>query len=213
MHPTSTRLAAWALIVGSVIATAGYVSAFVANGGGDARVAGSSWTALYTVALLGNVIVILGLPTLLAAQGGRMPTLTRIGYAGVLVPLVVLNVGEGSIEGFVKPYFAKHGGLLKDDLPGLMAYELPALLILLVGMVCLAIAVLRAHVLPRWIGVAFLVIPFLGAGGLSGAVSLLPDYLLFATLSAIAVHVLRTAPDLASPADVPAVESLAVAKP
>ncbi|MBV9831032.1 MAG: hypothetical protein JOZ82_05505, partial [Marmoricola sp.] len=70
-------------------------------------------------------------------------------------------------------------------------YEIPALLVLLVGMVCLGIAVLRARVLPRWVGVLFLVVPFLGAAGLRGAVSLLPDYLLFVGLFAVGVIELR----------------------
>lgn len=103
------------------------------------------------------------------------------------MPLVILNIGEGTVEGFVKPYFAKHGGIPAQDLPGLTAYEIPALLVLLVGMVCLGIAVLRARALPRWVGVLFLVVPFLGAAGMQGAISLLPDYLLFLALLAVGV--------------------------
>ena len=192
MDSTNARLASWALVTGSVVATAGYASAFVANGDGVERFAGTSWVALYTVALLGNVLVILGLPALVHAQRGAAPVLTRIGYAGVLVPLVILDIGEGTVEGFVKPYFARHGGVPSQDLPGLMAYEVPALLVLLVGMVCLGVAVLRAHVLPRWLGVVFLVVPFLGAAGLQGAVSLLPDYLLYLALFTVGVTLLRS---------------------
>jgi small-conductance mechanosensitive channel len=140
----------------------------------------------------GDVLVLLGLPTLLYAHGERARTLTLIGYVGVLVPLVVLNVGEGCIEAFVKPYFATHGGLLQHDLDGLAAFEAPALLILLIGMICLGIAVFRARVLPRWVGVAFILTPLLGVAGLSGAVSLLPDYLLFVSLFAVGVQTLRS---------------------
>jgi hypothetical protein len=192
MHPTNARFTSWALVVGSVVATAGYATAFAANGGGNQRFAGSSWVALYTVALLGNVLVLLGLPAVVHAQAGRAPVLTRIGYAGMLVPLVVLNVGEGTIEGFVKPYFAHHGGIPAHDLPGLAAYEAPALLMMLVGMVCLAIAVFRAGMLPRWVGVLFVVVPFLGAAGLQGAISLLPDYLLYVALFTVGITQLRT---------------------
>jgi hypothetical protein len=192
MNLTNARLTSWALLAGSVVATAGYASAFALNGNGDQRFAGSSWVALYTVALLGNVLVILGLPAVVHAQRGAAPVLTRIGYAGVLVPLVSLNVGEGTVEGFVKPWFAQHGGVPAHDLPGLMAYEVPALLVLVVGMVCLGIAVLRAGILPRWVGVVFLVVPFLGAAGLQGAVSLLPDYLLYLGLFAVGVRRLHS---------------------
>ena len=193
MNPTNVRLTSWALVVGSIVATAGYALAFAANGNGDQRFAGSSWVALYTVALLGNVLVLLGLPALVHAQSGRTPVLTRIGYVGIFVPLAILNIGEGSIEGFVKPYLAQHGGIPSSDLHGLAVYEAPALLIMLVGMVCLGIAVLRAHVLPRWVGVLFIVMPFLGAAGLQGAISLAPDYLLFIGLFTVGVTQLRGA--------------------
>jgi hypothetical protein len=191
MHPTNVRLTSWALVTGSVVATVGYASAFALNGSGDERFAGSSWVALYTVALFGNVLVLLGLPAIMQAQAGRSPVLTRIGYAGVFVPLVVLNIGEGTVEGFVKPYLAAHGGIPTDDVPGLTAYEVPALLVMLVGMICLGIAVLRARTLPRWVGVVFVVVPFLGAAGLQGAVSLTPDYLLFLGLFTVGALQLR----------------------
>jgi hypothetical protein len=193
MQNTNDRLASWALVAGSVVATAGYAGAFAANGNGDERFAGSTWVALYTVALLGDVLVVLGLPALVHAQAGRAPVLTRIGYVGAFVPMVVLNVGEGTVEGFVKPYLAAHGEIPADDLPGLTAYEAPALLVMLVGMVCLGVAVLRARMLPRWVGVLLLLVPFLGAAGLRGAVSLLPDYLLFVCLFTVGVTQLRQA--------------------
>ena len=58
--------------------------------------------------------------------------------------------------------------------------------------ICLGIAVFRARVLARWIGVAFIVVPPLSVAGLSGAVSLTPDYLLFTALFATGVHALRS---------------------
>lgn len=192
MHRSSVRLAAWAMLAGSVIATAGYLSAFLANGNGDGRFTGSSWTALYTIALFGDVLVVLGLPALLHVQGDRYRTLTLLGYVGILAPLVVLNVGEGAVEGFVKPYLAKHGGLPKHDLPGLAAFEAPALVILLVGMICLGVAVWRAGVLPRWVSVAFVICPLLGAAGIPGGAGLISDYLLFVTLGTVAVFALRS---------------------
>ena len=191
MNPTNVRLTSWALVAGSVVATAGYACAFAANGNGDERFAGSTWVAFYTVALLGNVLVLLGLPALVHAQAGRTPLLTRIGYVGVFVPLAILNIGEGTLEGFVKPYFAHHGGIPTSDPSGLIWFEAPALLVLLVGMVCLGIGVLRAGMLPRWVGVLFVVVPFLGAAGLQGAVALLPDYLLFLCLFTVGATELR----------------------
>jgi membrane protein implicated in regulation of membrane protease activity len=193
MHRTLARLTACALLAGTVIATAGYLTAFLANGNGDARYTGSSWTALYTIALFGDVLIVLGLPALLHTHGERSRTLTLIGYAGTLVPLVVLDVGEGCVEAFVKPYLAKHGGLPSHDLPGLEGFEMPAVLTLVVGLVCLGIAVFRAGVLPRWVGVAFIVSPVAGIAGLSGGAGLISDYLAFLGLFAVGVHTLRAA--------------------
>jgi hypothetical protein len=192
MDRTTARLAAWSLVVGSAVATVGYVLGFVVAGGGAGRFAASSWPTLYTIALVGDVLVVLGLPTLFVAQQGRAPWLTRIGYVGLFVPLVVLNVGEGVFEGFVKPYLAHHGGVPAQDPRGLDAFELPALLVLVVGVVCLGVAVLRAGVLPRVVGVLFIVCPFLAVAGLPGAAALVSDYLCFAALAVVGVSVLRS---------------------
>ena len=70
MTRTTQRLAAVSLIAGSILATAGYLAGFVANGAGPGRFAGSSWAATYTFALFGDVLVVLGLPALFAAQQG-----------------------------------------------------------------------------------------------------------------------------------------------
>ena len=191
MQNIDVRLTSWALVIGSAVATLGYAVGLAVNGGGADRFAGSSWSAWYTVALLGDVLVLIGLPAVVHAQAGRAPVLTRIGYAGLFIPMTVLNLGEGVIEGFVKPYQAHHGGVPAADVPGLWVYEAPALLILVVGAVCLGIAVLRARVLPRWLGVLFIVVPFLGLGELSGAVALVPDYLMFLALFTVGVTQLR----------------------
>ncbi|MBO0844072.1 MAG: hypothetical protein J2P22_01495 [Nocardioides sp.] len=185
MDKPFARLTAWSLMAGSVVGTIGYLAAFLANGNGLDRFAGSSWIALYTVAMFGDVLVILGLPAIVHAQRGRFPRLTLIGYVGVLVPMIVLNVGEGAIEGFAKPYFAHHGGVLAADLPGLAGWEIPALLTMLVGMICLGIAVIRGRVMPIWVGVVFLIVPFLGLAGLPGILGLLADFSLFVGLFAV----------------------------
>ncbi len=202
MTRTHARLAAWSLIVGTVVAAAGYLAGFLVNGNSDSRFAGSDWSTLYTVALVGDVLVTLGLPALFAAQRGRSPRLTLIGYVGLFVPMVVLNLGEGTVEGFAKPYLAHHGGHPQTNLPGLTAYEAPALLIMLIGLICLGIAVIRAGALPRWVGVLFIVTPLLGAAGLPGAAGLVADWVCFAALFVVGVHVLRadSVPALDTPA-------------
>jgi hypothetical protein len=197
MNRTTARLAAWCLITGCVVATAGYLSAFLANGNGDERYSGSSWTTLYTIALFGNVLVVLGLPTLLHVQAGRSPRLSLIGYVGIFVPLVILNLGEGCLEAFVKPYLAGHGGIPTQDPSGLTAYEVPALLFVLVGMGCLAAAVFRARVLPWWVGALFIVSALVAVAGLPGGAGLIADYALFVALFTVGVTALRSPVDAA----------------
>jgi hypothetical protein len=195
MNRTTARLAAWCLITGCVVATAGYLSAFLANGNGDERFSGSSWIMLYTIAMFGNVLVVLGLPTLLHVQAGRSPRLSLIGYVGVFVPLVILNLGEGCLEAFVKPYLADHGGIPTDNLSGLTVYEVPALLFVLVGMTCLAVAVLRARVLPWWVAALFILSALVAVAGLPGGAGLISDYALFVGLFAVGVTALRSPAD------------------
>ncbi|HEY4314841.1 MAG TPA: hypothetical protein VGO19_04975 [Actinomycetes bacterium] len=195
MNRTTARLAAWCLITGCVVATAGYLSAFLANGNGDERFSGSSWIMLYTIAMFGSVLVVLGLPTLLHVQAGRSRRLSLIGYVGVFVPLVILNLGEGCLEAFVKPYLADHGGIPTDDPSGLTAYEVPALLFLLVGMICLAVAVLRARVLPWWVAALFILSAVVAVAGLPGGAGLISDYALFAGLFTVGVTALRSPAD------------------
>jgi hypothetical protein len=65
------------------------------------------------------------------------------------------------------------------------------LLALLLGAICLGIAVLRARTLPRWIGAALFISCLLGALGLPGPWFLLPDGVFFAALFAIGGHAVR----------------------
>ena len=63
---------------------------------------------------------------------------------------------------------------------------------MLVGMICLGIAVFQARVLPRWVGALFVMTPLLGAGQarLREREPQSPT-LLFVSLSVVAVHTLQ----------------------
>jgi hypothetical protein len=66
---------------------------------GDAHLTDPLWQLLYAIALAGNLLVVLGFPAVLIAQDGRFSRLTAVGYAGTLAALLMLNLGEGVIEG------------------------------------------------------------------------------------------------------------------
>jgi hypothetical protein len=191
MTDLRTRLAGWALIVGSTVAAFGYLAANVlAGGSGDSKYTHAGWPPLYGVALAGNLVVLLGLPAILTVHGRRAQRLTLVGYAGTFAALVMLNVSEGTLEAFVKPYLVRHGGI-PDSVTGWTVWESVALLCMLIGLGCLGTAVIRARVLPTWVGVLLLVSPVVAFLGLPGALTVLSDDLLFVALVTVGLHVLR----------------------
>lgn len=185
------RLAGWALIVGTIVAAFGYLAAnLLAPGSGAEVFRYHLWPLFEGIAVGGDVIVALGLPVILTFAR-RAPKLHIVGYVGIFAALVMLNIGEGVVEGFVKPYLVDHGGIPTEEPSGFAVFEGAALLCLLVGAICLGIAVLRARTLPWWIGVALIVSCLLGALGLPGAWFILPDDVFFAALFAVGVCAVR----------------------
>jgi hypothetical protein len=177
------RLAGLALMAGCVLATLGFLGVSLAMHGGEDRwPTDPLWQPMYGVALAGNLLVVLGLPAILAVHGRASRRLTLVGYVGIFAPLAMLNVAETTIEAFVKPYLASHGGFPAEIPAGLNTFEAVALVLLVVGAVCLAGAVFRARVVPIWVGVAVLV-SVAGAFFLhSGPTAFVSDYVLFAAL-------------------------------
>jgi hypothetical protein len=191
MVSNRTRLAGWALIVGTVVATVGYLAANTLTGSGDARFTNSLWTPLNSLAIAGDLIMVLGLPAILAVHGHRAAKLTLVGYVGLFAALVMLNVSEGCIEAYIKPYLVHHGGIPADAPGGFAIFDDVALVMLLVGLICLGIAVIRARVLGWWVGALFIASPLLSFVGLSGPFALISDYLAFVAIFTIGVKAVR----------------------
>jgi hypothetical protein len=179
-------------MAGCALAAIGFVAISVAApGSGADRYTDPLWQPLYGVLLAGSVLVVLGLPAILAVHGRAFRRLTLVGYVGIFAPLVMLNVAETTIEAFVMPYLAAHGGVPDETPAGLDAYEGVALLLLIVGAVCLSIAVFRARILPVWVGVALLA-SVVGAFVLhGGAVAFVSDYLILAALFCFGLYAAR----------------------
>jgi hypothetical protein len=175
------------LVAGGVLSIAGYVITGTVFGTGDDRFTKSLWSPLYSIALAGAVLSVLGLSAIFAAHRERAPRLTLVGYVGTFVALAMLNVGEGVIEGFVKPYLVTHGGIPKTDPTALSVYFGISGLFIIAGLVSLGVAIIRAKVFPRWVGALIIAaVPFGIAGsGLPGPLAELGDYLLFVPLIVI----------------------------
>jgi hypothetical protein len=192
------RLAGLTLMAGCVLATLAFLGISLLEGTGDPAYTDPLWQPLYGVLLAGSVLVVLGLPAILAVHGRRSRTLTLVGYVGVAAPLIMLNVAETSIEAFVMPYLAHHGGIPAETPTGLNAFEGVALLLLIVGTICLALAVFRARILPVWVGIALLA-SVVGAFVLhGGALAFISDYCIFAALFAFGLAAARPKPEAAS---------------
>jgi hypothetical protein len=188
------RLAGFALMIGCVVAAIGFLGISLAiRGRGDARYTDPSWQPLYGVLLAGSVLVVLGLPGVLAAHSRFSRRLTLVGYVGIFAPLVMLNVAETTIEAFVMPYLVHHGGVPQNTPAGLNAFEAVALLLAIIGAVCLAIAVFRARIVPRWVGVALIASVVCAVVLHGGAVAFVSDYLILAALFRFGVTAARPA--------------------
>lgn len=60
MSANLRRLSGWAPIIGTVVATVGYVAAYAMT----TQFTGSLWMPLYSIALAGDIIIVLGLPAI-----------------------------------------------------------------------------------------------------------------------------------------------------
>lgn len=196
--PANGRLAGAALMAGTALEVAGFLAVSLAvRASGDARYTDPLWVPLYGVILTGALLVVLGLPAVLVVQGAAARRLTLVGYVGIFVPLAVLNVAETSMEAFVKPYLVRHGGIPDADPTGLAVFESVALLFLVVGLITLAIAVFRARVLPRWVGVALLATLVASFVVHDWPFSLISDYCIHAALFRIGLAAVRRTRDAA----------------
>ena len=158
------------------------------------------WAPLNGIAIAGNLIIVLGLPVILACHGRRAARLTLVGYLGLFAALTMLNISEGCIEAFVKPYLVTHGGIPANPPGGFLIFENIALVFMLVGLICMGIAVIRARVFPRWVGALFIVSPFVAFLGLPGPLAELSDYLAFIALATIGLRAVRSEAQHPAPA-------------
>ena len=108
--------------------------------------------------------------------------------------------GTGSASAFVKPYLVTHGGIPDNPPGGFLIFENIALVFMLVGLICMGIAVIRARVFPRWVGALFIVSPFVAFLGLPGPLAELSDYLAFIALATIGLRAVRSEAQHPAPA-------------
>lgn len=184
------RLAGASLLLGSVLCLAGYTAANVVAGtSGPARFTNPLFVPLYSVAMAGNLFLLLGLPVILVAHAKRAFWLTTIGYAGTLLALVMLNIGEGTTEAFVEPYLATHGGIPAVGPVGFEVWLDVGMAFTLIGLVALGVAVIRVRVFPRWVGALLILSAPFDVVELPGPLFMLGDYAAFLALAVMGLIV------------------------
>lgn len=201
MNQTWTRLGAWALVLGSIISAAGYLAVgLLLHGDHQTQVLDPAWMPLESVAIAGDLLVVLGLPVAFSAQLGRFRVLTVIGVVGTYAAFVMLNVADGVVEAYVEPYLARHGGIPSEAPAGWGTFETVALVPMLIGLIALGLAVILERRFTWVAGAMLIVSPIVAMLGLPVPYALIADYLAFAAFVIIGVQIIRRRVPDAEPA-------------
>jgi len=155
------RLAGGALAVGSALAIAGYGMASLQNGTPTpAMVKSPLYLASGLLTYVGSVLVVLGLPGLIAAQFSRSRTLTLIGAVGFALVTLIDGICNTFANITLFPMLIDNPATraaATGNPPAIMAaFYVAATVSALAAAVLLGIAVLRSRVFPRWAGVMLL---------------------------------------------------------
>ena len=173
---TSYRLSGIALLIGSVLSLAYYLIQGVFLTGNDlATITGSLSLISSVIGFVGSVLVLFGLPGMYARQSKQAGIMGLLGflflwyvtlYQGVIIPFTSVTI-ISQINAHIVPQ-SLAGALTMIPPPAWTPFFLVSLVGQVLGILLLAIAMLRAKVFPRWI--AWLLIATL----VLGVVSFLP---------------------------------------
>jgi low temperature requirement protein LtrA len=161
---TLDRIGGGILAAGAAMSTIGYVLGSI-DQPGQQITPGYVGTPLYTtfnlLQFFGAGLVLVGLPVLVSSHWRRTPVLVMLGAIGVGLVMLIQGVGNAFVNATIFPALVDAPAtraLANSPAPSLMGT------LFLVGMAgwilggpLLGIAVLRAKVVHRWIGVVMLV--------------------------------------------------------
>ncbi len=182
------RLSGLALILGAILAIIAVVGHNAVRQASElADLTNPPSVMFVRLLMVGALLVILGLPGLYARQAERAGVLGLIGFVLTFVGLLFADVVMTALYGFIAPKIAATSegrALIEAGLPapGFMMLVFPMILI---GLLLLGISILRANVLPRWIGLLFiaavLFIPLASAVPVIAHLFSVPIFLAFAS--------------------------------
>ncbi|MDP9477293.1 MAG: hypothetical protein M3R38_16700 [Actinomycetota bacterium] len=186
--PTLFRLSGLALLLGAILAIVAIVGHNAVRQASEfADITNSPSVTFVRLLMVGALLVIIGLPGLYARQAERAGVLGLLGFVMTFVGLLFADVVMTANYGFIMPKIAATSegrALIESGLPdpGFMMLVFPMILI---GLLLLGIGIVRAKVLPRWMGLLFvagvLFIPVASAVPLIAHLFSAPIFLAFAS--------------------------------
>lgn len=156
------RLAGIALLAGGALTVLGIlVGLYPGNPLDPAYYASVPYFLNGIFTFLGAALMVLGLPALVAAQADRSAVLTTIGVICIVGVNLIYGIANTFVDLTVFPYLITNPATrdFAQTAPPVMAVFFDVGMLLgVVGPLTLGIAVLRARVLPRWIGIVILLV-------------------------------------------------------
>lgn len=160
---TLYRLAGIALILGGALSIVSMLLSLIPGDSSDPAYFSSVPYMLSGVLLfLGAALTLMGLPAIVAAQAARSAALTVVGVACVFGVNLIYNVANTFIDLTIFPTLisnpATHDLAQTGPTPVMNVFFNAGMLLAVLGSLTLGIALLRAGVFPRWIGVVMLLV-------------------------------------------------------
>lgn len=155
---TSYRLSGVALVLGSAISVVYYViQGWFLSGTSIAAILSPLDFASQHLAIIGGVLVLLGLPGLYARQAERAGILGLLGFVLIwyvtLMQSVLIPLGNLSFMSDMTAHIIPQSvATLMTPPPAWAAYSVVSMIGQVVGLLSLGIATVRAKVFPRWTG-------------------------------------------------------------
>ena len=180
------RLSGLTLLLGAVLGSIGNILTDVLYAGNDPRqYLTPVWFVVMLVTLIGELLLVLGLPGIVARQVQHAGRLGIVGFA-------LMYIGEFLFTSYdvtallVSPWLAQVAPLLaRNGPPSLSVFFLIAGILFSLGGILLGIVTMRAEVLPRWAGLLLIIGVLLNIvdaplSGTLGSVVGIISFLLFA---------------------------------
>ncbi len=156
---TLFRLSGLGLLLGAILAIVAVVGHNAVRQASElADITNTPSVMFVRLLMVGALLVIMGLPGLYARLAEWAGVLGLIGFVLTFVGLLFADVVMTANYGFIMPKIAATSegrALIETGLPdpGFMMLIFPMILI---GLLLLGISIVRAKVLPRWIGLLFI---------------------------------------------------------